>query len=181
MILIAIDPGASGGISIRYGHTNDVEAHSMPATPKDVCDIITLGLHVGEVNGHEVKAYMEEVGGFVGGIGQPGSAMFSFGQNFGRLEGFLIAQGIPFELVRPQKWQKAVGLIFPPVHKGVYDGTVDPKEERKRITNLNAKRKRDNKNLIKERAQRLYPNIRVTLDTSDSLMILHYATTLHEA
>ncbi len=32
--------------------------------------------------------------------------MFTFGQNFGFIQGVLKAYGIPFELVRPQKWKK---------------------------------------------------------------------------
>ena len=43
------------------------------------------------------------------------------------------------------------------------------------MSSLNAKRKRDNKNLIKEMAQRLYPKLKVTLETADALMILTYA------
>ena len=32
--------------------------------------------------------------------------MFHFGENFGMIQGLLIAYGIPFELVTPQKWKK---------------------------------------------------------------------------
>ena len=93
------------------------------------------------------------------------------------VEGFLVALGIPFELVTPQKWQKEVGLRFPPVNKGQYDGLSDSErtDEKKRISGLNAKRKRDNKNMMKELAQRIYPHLKVTLDTADALLILHYA------
>ena len=34
------------------------------------------------------------------------SSTFKFGMNFGIIQGMLIALGIPFELVRPQKWKK---------------------------------------------------------------------------
>ncbi len=179
-VLLAIDPGASGGIAILGGGSVGAEAYAMPATPKDVCDLITVAKVSAEMNELPIKCYMEEVGGFAG-VGQPGSAMFNFGRGFGNLEGFLIAHGIVFELVRPQRWQKGVGLNFPPVHKGAYDPTMSHSEkvaEKKRVTNLNSARKRDNKNRMKEMAQRLYPEIKVTLATADALLILHYATNL---
>jgi hypothetical protein len=176
MITISIDPGTKGGICFTGATPGTVETFKMPATPKDVCDLITTAKEIAEMNSLPIRCVMEEVGGFAG-VGQPGSAMFNFGRGFGNLEGFLICLGIQFELVRPQKWQKAVGLNFPPVHKGDYNGmTPDQKSlERKRVSSLNAKRKRDNKNLIKEMAQRLYPKLKVTLETADALMILTYA------
>ena len=38
--------------------------------------------------------------------GQGVTSMFSFGENFGFIQGLLTAYSIPFELVRPQKWKK---------------------------------------------------------------------------
>lgn len=34
------------------------------------------------------------------------SSMFSFGVNFGFIQGVLMAFGMPYELVTPQKWKK---------------------------------------------------------------------------
>ena len=176
IILIAVDPGAKGGICIDYSACNSpVEAHKMPATPKDACDIITLAKETAEINELQIKCYMEEVGGYINGVGT-GPAMFNFGRGFGQIEGMLTCLGIPFELVRPQKWQKALSINFPPVAKGQYDGLTDSErsDEKKRIAKLNQARKRDNKNHLKELAQRLYPHIKVTLDTADALLILNY-------
>lgn len=36
--------------------------------------------------------------------------MFHFGENFGFIQGVLMAYGIPYELVRPQKWKKAFSI-----------------------------------------------------------------------
>lgn len=36
--------------------------------------------------------------------------MFSFGQNYGFIQGLLKAYSIPFELVRPQKWKKEFSI-----------------------------------------------------------------------
>lgn len=177
-LILAIDPGASGGIAF-YSPVG-LEAHKMPATPKDACEILTTAKGIAKVNDFQIKCYMEQVGGYVGGVGQPGSAMFNFGRNFGQLEGFLIALGIPFELVPPKTWQAAVRLHFSPVHKGDYSGmdAAQHKAEKKRVSNLNSARKRDNKNKIKERAQGLFPALKVTLNTADALMILEYGIKL---
>lgn len=37
------------------------------------------------------------------------SSSFSFGQNFGIIQGLLIANAVPYELVLPQKWKKFFG------------------------------------------------------------------------
>ena len=38
------------------------------------------------------------------------SEAFHFGENFGFIQGLLIAFGIPYELVRPQKWKKEFSI-----------------------------------------------------------------------
>lgn len=42
--------------------------------------------------------------------GQGVTSMFTFGENFGFIQGVLTAYGIPFELVRPQKWKKEFSI-----------------------------------------------------------------------
>jgi crossover junction endodeoxyribonuclease RuvC len=42
--------------------------------------------------------------------GQGVTSMFNFGQNFGWIQGLLEAHGIPYELVRPQKWKKEFSI-----------------------------------------------------------------------
>jgi len=95
-------------------------------------------------------AYVEEVGGFIGRP-QPGSAMFKFGRNFGFILGVLQCSGFRIELVRPQKWQKHFGL------GGKKDSSTT-----------------EWKNKLKSKAQQLFPSIKVTLKTSDALLILAY-------
>jgi hypothetical protein len=174
MIILAIDPGASGGLALLT--PDGVTTHPMPDTPMDCCQIIQTAKALSDMHGQAIHCYLEQVGGFVQGNPAPGSAMFNFGRNFGQIEGFLYALEIPFDLVTPQKWQKGVGLTFPPSHKGVYQGLTgdEAKAEKKRVTKLNSDRKRDNKNKIKEMAQRLFPSLKVTLRTADALMILQY-------
>jgi hypothetical protein len=95
---------------------------------------------------------MEEVSGFAGGPGQPGSRMFNFGRGFGFILGALQMAGWSVELVRPQKWQKALGL-----------GTRGESS------------KKDWKNKLKAVAQRQFPGVEVTLSTADALLIMQYA------
>lgn len=48
-------------------------------------------------------AVLEHVGGIPG---QSAPAAFNFGDNFGFTRGLLRSYGVPYELVRPQKWKK---------------------------------------------------------------------------
>jgi hypothetical protein len=151
-ILIAIDPGQSGGIAVAYG-TDVLNVMSMPPTEGDVHDVLAEVAAVALHEGWLVVAVIEEVGGYVGGGGQPGSAMFKFGRGFGFLLGVLAALKIRTELVRPQKWQAALSLGNSKSHAS----------------------KTAWKNHLKAKAQKLYPNVKVTLATADALLLLEYA------
>jgi crossover junction endodeoxyribonuclease RuvC len=145
-IAVAIDPGALGGLAWQVpGFAVAVE--NMPETPHELCELLTCIQKDGDV-----RVFLEEVGGYVGGAGAPGSAMFSFGQNYGQILGVCAALGIPVELVRPQRWQKALSL-----------GTS------KGLTKSQWKGK------LKLKALQLYPDVRVTLNVADALLIHHAA------
>ena len=72
---------------------------------------------------------------------------FTFGNGFGHLEMALTAAGIPFTRVRPQVWQKELGCMT----KG-------------------------NKNITKQKAQELFPSMKVNHATADALLIATYGT-----
>ena len=95
------------------------------------------------------KASLEQVGGYIGKA-QPGSAMFVFGQSFGEFLGSLSALRIEFKLITPQAWQKALAL-----------------------GNSNGLTKTEWKNKLKRRAEELYPKSKITLATSDAILIYH--------
>lgn len=99
----------------------------------------------------ETFAFLEEVSGFIGKA-RPGSRMFAFGRNFGFVVGFLQAMNVRTELVRPQKWQKPLGI-----------GTAAACASRTVW-----------KNKLKAQAQRLHPNLKPTLKTADALLILGF-------
>lgn len=145
MTTIGIDPGTNGGIAwIDYNGNACVE--KMPDSLQDlwelVCDITNYPRS--SVDGRSYKAYIEQVSSSP----QMGvKSAFTFGNGFGHLEMALTAAGIPFERVRPQVWQKALGCMT----KG-------------------------DKNITKRKAQELFPQIKVTHATADALLIAHYGT-----
>lgn len=92
--------------------------------------------------------YLERVNGMTG---QSASASFVFGEGYGQITMGLIARGIPTVTVSPQIWQKALGL-----------------------RNTDKLSKTEWKNILKKKAQQLFPYAKVTLATSDALLICEY-------
>lgn len=148
--LLAIDPGRSGGLAWS-DPAGRVVADAMPDTPGGVVGY--LREVVATADGPErITCYLEQVGGYVGGPGQPGSAMFRFGEGFGFLHGCLLTLGVSVVMVHPQRWQKAMAL-----------GT------RGDLGKADWKRK------LRATAERLFPAVKVTMATADALLLLHYA------
>lgn len=145
--IIAIDPGASGGIAIM--HRGKTSARAMP----DDVDLVSI-LNQYAQPSREPKAtvYMEQVGGYIKGNPAPGSAMFNFGDGFGFIRGLCAGLGLRLILVRPQVWQKGIP----------YAASAKDKAERKRA--------------FKEYAGTCFPGIGPTLKTADALCILNWAT-----
>src|SRR5580658_5616558 len=101
-IYIGIDPGKTGGLAVIWDES--VSTEPMPSTERDIWDFFRLW------GNDKSTAVIEKVGGFVRGNPAPGSAMFNFGMGYGGLRMALIAAGIPFIAVQPQRWQKALGI-----------------------------------------------------------------------
>lgn len=177
--ILAIDPGAKGGFA--WNISGQTEVAKMPETVRDLVNLLErfhVDATLNDPGGfHGCRAYLEQVGGYVGGGGQPGSAMFSFGRGFGQIEGALTALEIPYELVTPQRWIKALGLGSKGLQRGDYAGMDEEaaKAEAKRIARLNAQAKVEWKHKLRAEAQRRYPQLVVTLDNADALLILEYA------
>jgi len=74
------------------------------------------------------------------------SSTFTFGKNYGFLRASLIALKIPFDDVPPQRWQKALSCLS----KG-------------------------NKNVTKQKAQQLFPQLKITHAIADALLLAEYA------
>ncbi len=143
--IIAIDPGASGAVAWRNGLRYD-HIGAKPTVGLASQSELIYGLR--DMTGHAV-VYIEQVGGYIGKP-QPGSAMFKFGMSYGRWLGILEALKIRTVLVRPQVWQKTIGL-----------GSTLKGPDRKRA--------------LRDIAKRLYPTHNVTLANCDALLILEHA------
>ena len=135
MTTIGIDAGKNGGIAWITDGKPCVE--KMPDTLQDLWELFRDITSEGEC-----RAYLEQIHSSP----QMGvKSAFTFGNGFGHLEMALTAAGIPFERVRPQVWQKAMGCMT----KG-------------------------DKNVSKRKAQELFPNIKVTHAIADALLIASY-------
>lgn len=182
-VLIAIDPGSKGGVCIL--HDGELSVHKMPETERDICDLLEQAQRYsygasfdGSAPAPLTRCFMEKVGGFIGGGGQPGSAMFSFGEGYGALKGILTALKIPFELVAPQKWQKELNLGSKGLERALLTPTMSAEQKKvelKRVSLINSRKKNEWKNHLKAVAQAMYPHVKVILDTSDCLLILEWA------
>lgn len=136
---IAIDPGKNGGLAIRKGD-GPVQAYAMPDTVHDLVALLRGSIDPLE---YDLEAVLERVHAMPT---DGGSSAFSFGENFGGIQGVLAALNIPYKFVTPQQWQKKVGAL--------------PKE------------KADRKRALKAFAQQRFPQIKVTLKTADALAML---------
>lgn len=77
--------------------------------------------------------------------GQGVASSFKFGRGYGFLRGIITALEIPLHDVSPQKWQKFIGCLT----KG-------------------------DKNVSKQKAQQLFPKLKITHATADAILIAEY-------
>ena len=73
------------------------------------------------------------------------TSTFKFGVSYGFLQGMLVAHKIPYDFVTPQRWQKELGCMS----KG-------------------------DKNITKQKAQQLYPKMKITHAIADAILIAEY-------
>jgi len=112
-LYVGIDPGASGAVA----WIGEDGSFGESALFKDLGSLqsIASGLHRHRV----IFAVIEEVSAMPG---QGVTSMFSFGEQFGAMQGILAAKEIPYALVRPQTWRKECGVSIPAKEKGVDKG-----------------------------------------------------------
>jgi len=146
---MGIDPGKSGGVSIISN--TEVWTYVAPSTEKDMWDII-------EGWDSSAVAIIEHV------TSSPQMGVvsaFTFGMGYGALRMALTASGIPYEPIRPQVWQKALGIT--------------PRKK--------TESKPDFKNRLRAKAQQLFPNLPIwkepkskgrQLAICDSLLIAEF-------
>ena len=96
-----------------------------------------------------VEAWIERVAAYPG---QGVSSTFTFGRSLGALHGLLVGVGVPVGWVSPRVWQRMYGVPA---------GLDKPRRKR----------------FLRGRAADLFPELRVTLQTADALLIAHWART----
>jgi crossover junction endodeoxyribonuclease RuvC len=138
---IGIDPGKSGGIAVI--DRGEAYTFKLSETEHDIAR--WLG---GWVAFGKPFAVLEKVGAMPK---QGVTSTFTFGQGYGFVRGILVAHGVPFELVTPQKWQKAMGCLTG-----------------------------GDKNVSKAAAQRLFPSMKVTHANADALLLASYAQRIRQ-
>lgn len=99
VICFGIDPGKSGAMALFVLDDN-----------KSIIRIITKPFDIDlyknlicDYKEDKMFGVLEKVGAMPG---QGVTSMFNFGHNFGLIEGMLISNQVPYELVPPQKWKK---------------------------------------------------------------------------
>ncbi len=139
-LYLGIDPGVSGGIAILNATGGVHDVCRMPYEDEHLCDVLR------EYGGGRASAVLERVSASpqMGVV-----SAFTFGVGFGRLRLGLHAAAIPFELIHPLVWQKAMRC-----------------------------RTHGDKNISRDRAQCLFPKLYVTHAIGDALLLAEYGRRL---
>tara|TARA_R110002020_G_scaffold10104_3_gene39165 strand:+ start:981 stop:1517 length:537 start_codon:yes stop_codon:yes gene_type:complete len=116
-----------------------------PTTIADMNDKVEAIAKVAAHTGYKAYAVIESVHSMPG---QGVVSTFKFGMNYGQWLGILSANKISYTQATPQKWMKWLGAM--------------------------PKVKKDRKNHIKHLAQQRYPETKITLATSDAVMLAEY-------
>lgn len=146
---LGIDPGLSGGLAV-VNSDGWACALSMPVTQRDIWDWLADAKL--RLNPH--MAVIERVHS----MPQQGVAStFTFGCSYGGLLMALTGVGIPFEQVTPQRWQKGMSIA----------------------TRGKTESKTEFKNRLKAMAQSRFPDLKITLATSDALLIASFCKQSH--
>jgi hypothetical protein len=166
VLVIGIDPGKSGGIA-WCGDDGVVSAVKMPETETDVTEFLRKLSYIRpaftETRQH-VVVYLERVASFPG---DGGAAMFTFGRGFGYLLGTLAAFKCPVVEVLPLKWKRTLSVL--PTKNPKPDSESDEQRRRRKYEH-----KTKLKKASKDKAQKLFPHLKITHMTSEALLIMEY-------
>ena len=141
MIFLGIDPGIYGALA-AITDQGKIGVY-------DFDDVQAL-IFLQSIRNDKCKAVIEKIHSMPG---QGVSSMFGMGENYGRWIGRLEALGIPYDLVTPQRWRKAMFDSIPATVPAPPGET--PKEKQKRAN----ERSKLLKELSRERALRLFPEM----------------------
>lgn len=144
---VGVDPGAKGALASLYRGKVTLQPLA-ELTLHDLWHFIQD--HCQHVPSF---AHLEKVNGYgVSGVKQSAPAMFNFGTSYGGVRMALVAAGIPYEEVTANVWQKGLG--------------IQPRQKGETKTQW--------KNRLKAVAQRLFPQVHLTLETCDALLLAEH-------
>ena len=99
---VGIDPGKSGAMAIVSTDTQPF-VRVVPFDEREYAEVLRFHTTYDTIGG----CVVERVNAMPG---QGVSSMFSFGENYGFIQGLLTAFNIPYELVMPRVWKKEFGV-----------------------------------------------------------------------
>lgn len=134
----------NGGIAI-LDSKDRVTLLEMPKTEEELRDLLRV---IGAYKGRQ-SAYIEWITPAIWGINKAAAAKIY--ASYMVLRMCLLFSNIPFQSIKAVKWQPSLGIL---------------KRAKKESTN-------DWKKRLMRKAQKLYPHKKVTLKTSDALLIAH--------
>lgn len=100
-LIVGIDPGKTGGISMLTMDGGVWLTQPMPETEHETAELL------GEFAPRIAKAFIERVQPMPTGT----VAMFKLGRSYGMLRGILAVLQIPFDEVQPRVWQTGLGCL----------------------------------------------------------------------
>lgn len=179
---VGVDPGASGGLAVIYPGGAVTLKPFAKLTLRDLRSAFEGVRDGARSAGLVVAATLEKVGGYVGsGDGEKGggcanaTAMFAFGASYGRLQMCLEFCGFSSQEVGAAAWQKAMG--------------VRPRKKARRARKATGKLpaqeatagepKAHYKKRLREFAEKLFPDVAVTADTADALLLAEFTRRWH--
>jgi Holliday junction resolvasome RuvABC endonuclease subunit len=151
VIYIGIDPGSSGAIAVLDERVTSTPLGIMTFPLKDKNERELLDFLEAWRVVNTTYAVLEHVWSTPG---QGGA--FAFGRNVGWLQMALTSTRVPFDLVLPRAWQKALDVRYP-------QGATDTEK----------------KNITKRRATQLFPSITITHAIADALLIAEHCRRQH--
>ena len=142
MIIIGIDPGASGGAAVYDEDEHALYTHKCPDNTKAMTAIINSAKARSWIDDQKLMCVIEKVHAFPT---DARSSAFKFGMNYGMWLGILGAYRVNVIKVTPRVWMNDYAPL--------------------------SKIKNERKKELKIIGQEMFPDTKVTLKTSDALLI----------
>jgi len=173
MFLIAIDPGKTGAIVKAFLNKDnvweDIGIFKMPDTLKGIIELIENITEPFIVDSQIPKiCYIEKVGEHR--QGNDASSSVTLSKHYGFLTGVLMTLRIKIaDEVDPRVWEREIAGPSKKYATKLKDITDIKKRNREAYA-----RKKERKQRIKDKVQKLYPDLKITNDTADAVGILEY-------